>query len=75
MYFDNKSDKKRKPKQTTNSYPQHLRGLPQNRWGGHRTQRQRGFPGWSRGAAGPVKHYTKEECEVVELDMKRRGLI
>lgn len=75
MNYDDKRELNREPKQSINSYPAHLRGLPQNRWGGHRTQRQRGFPRWSRGAAGPVRRYTKEECRVFELDLKRRGLI
>ena len=74
MYFDDQHDtKKRKPKETINSLPMHLRGLSQNRWGGHRNQRMRGFPGWSRGAAGPVKRYTRQECEAYELGMKARG--
>jgi hypothetical protein len=66
-----KLPKKNKP--TVGKLAPHLRGLPQNRFGGHQTQRMRGFPGWSRGAAGAVRRYTKAECKAVELDMKRRG--
>lgn len=65
--------KRHKDKPTAGKLPEHLRGLPQNRFGGHQTQRMRGFPGWSRGAASPVKRYTKSECMIVELDMKARG--
>jgi hypothetical protein len=71
--LDHQNDDCHKTKQTITSLPSHLRGLPQNRWGGHRTQRLRGFRGWSRGSAGPVKRYTKEECKTVEQEMVQHG--
>ena len=36
--------------------PLHLRGLSNNRWGGHKANRMRGFRGSKYGAASPVRH-------------------
>ena len=36
--------------------PSHLRGLSNNRWGGHKANRMRGFSGSQYGAASPVRH-------------------
>ena len=34
----------------------HLRGLSNNRWGGHKANRMRGFRVTKYGAASPVRH-------------------
>ena len=36
--------------------PLHLRGLSNNRWGGHKSNRIRGFKGSTYGAANKGKH-------------------
>mgnify|MGYP001229359365 CR=1 FL=1 len=36
--------------------PMYLRGLSNNRWGGHNANRMRGFRGSKYGAASPVRH-------------------
>ena len=36
--------------------PLHLRGLSNNRWGGHKANRMRGFRGSKYGAASPVRY-------------------
>ena len=51
--------------------PMYLRGLSNNRWGGHKSNRMRGFRGSTYGAASEVRHIlitpelrTKyEECD------------
>jgi len=46
-----------------NDLPAHLRGPRQNRYGGHRTQRLRGFPNQTFGAASEVYVFTAEQRE------------
>ena len=36
--------------------PMYLRGLPNNRWGGDKSNRMRGFRGSTYGAASEVRH-------------------
>ena len=36
--------------------PMYMRGLSNNRWGGHKSNRMRGFRGSTYGAASPVRH-------------------
>ena len=36
--------------------PMYFRGLPNNRWGGHKSNRMRGFRGSTYGAASEVRH-------------------
>ena len=36
--------------------PMYLRGLSTNRWGGHKSNRMRGFRGSTYDAASPVRH-------------------
>ena len=36
--------------------PLHLRGLSNNRWGGHKANRMRGIGGGKYGAASPGRH-------------------
>jgi hypothetical protein len=50
--------------------PDSLRGLPQNRWGGYRTQKQRTFGG-KFGAASEVKRYTPEEIKAFEASRQK----
>ena len=43
-------------KQKLEYIPLHLRGFSNNRWGGHKSNRIRGFKGSTYGAASKVKH-------------------
>ena len=43
-------------KQKLEDMPLHLRGFSNNRWGGHKSNRIRGFKGSTYGAASKVKH-------------------
>lgn len=62
--------KRKKSKKTyVKDLPPELRGLSQNRWGGYRLQRLRGFKGTTYGPAGPVKIYTEEEKRELERQM------
>jgi hypothetical protein len=47
-------------------YPRELRGPPNNRYGGHRALRIRGFRGNTYGPAGPVRRFTREEIREYE---------
>jgi hypothetical protein len=57
-----------------NSYPKDLRGPGQNRWGGHQTQRLRGFRG-TRNPRCPGRRLTPDEFREVERDLLERGVI
>ena len=48
--------------------PMYLRGLSNNRWGGHKSNRMRGFRGSTYGAASEVRHIqiTPELREALE---------
>jgi hypothetical protein len=63
--------KERKP--TLADYPIELRGLPNNRWGGHQSLSLKPFKGSTFGAAGPVKQYTADEIRQFELQMRKSG--
>jgi len=43
-------------KQKLQDMPMYLRGLSNNRWGGHKSNLMRGFRGATYGAASPVRH-------------------
>ena len=43
--------------------PYDLKGLSNNRWGGHQTSRLRGFKDWSRGAASEGTRFSQEQLE------------
>lgn len=43
-------------KQKLQDMPMYLRGLSNNRWGGHKSNRMRGFRGSKYGAASAVRH-------------------
>ena len=43
-------------KQKSEDLPIHLRGLSNNRWGGHKSNKMRGFRGSTYGAASSGKH-------------------
>ena len=54
--------KKKKPKRTQlNDLPLHMRGPAQNRYGGHRTQNMKPFPGSTFGAASHCTVFTEEQ--------------
>ena len=67
------ADKKKK-NATLISYPRHLRGFAQNRFGGHQTQRLRTYGG-KVGAASRVRVLSSAECKAVETDLKKQGKI
>jgi hypothetical protein len=72
----NSWEKPSKGRDTINALPRELRGPSQNRYGGHQTQRLRGF----RGTGGPRKaepcrHQTGEDRVAIEADLRKRGLI
>ena len=52
-------------KQRLSDLPLHLRGLSNNRWGGHSSGHMRGFKGATYGAASPVRkiHLSPKELE------------
>jgi hypothetical protein len=56
-----KSKKKKTKIATLNDYPPELRGPPQNRFGGHRTEAICGFRGNTYGAASECVTYTEEQ--------------
>ena len=45
--------------------PYELRGLPNNRWGGHQTSKLRGFRGSTYGAASKGTRLTQEQLEAL----------
>jgi hypothetical protein len=55
-------------------YPPELRGLSNNRYGGHQTQNLHGFRGNKYGPAGPVKQFTREEIQEYERSIKAREI-
>jgi hypothetical protein len=60
---------------TINAYPRDLRGFAQNRWGGHQSQRLRGYKPQSSNGPRYCRTYTAEEIKEVEADLRRRGII
>lgn len=59
---------------TVNSYSTELRGLPQNKFGGHQTQQLRGF--WTPGVqSGRGRRLSVEERRPIEAALKKQGLI
>ena len=56
-------------------YDPELRGPPQNRFGGYRTQRVRALRGGTYGPAGPCYVYSEEERIAFEVDLRRRGML
>jgi hypothetical protein len=52
-----------KKKPTLNDLPKELRGLPQNKWGGHKTQSMKGYRQNTFGAASPCRSLSKAEIE------------
>ena len=55
-------------KQSLCDLPLHLRGLSNNRWGGHSSGHMRGFKGAKYGAASPVRniHLSPQELSKYE---------
>ena len=56
-------------------YDRSLRGPPQNRFGGHRTQRVRGLRGGTYGPAGPCYTYSDKERMAFEERLRRKGML
>ena len=52
-----------------------LRGPPQNRFGGHRTQRVRGLRGGTYGPASPCYTYSNKERMEFEEGLRRKGML
>ena len=50
--------------------PVHLRGLSNNRWGGHKSNKMRGFRGSSYGAASREKHIPRTPELMAEYENK-----
>lgn len=55
--------------------PRYLQGPAQNRFGGLKTQIMRGFKGNTYGPASRCKVYTKEERQLLEQELKKKGII
>lgn len=66
---DTRTRSKRTKPTRIEHYPIELQGPSQNRWGGHKTQRLRGFRGTTYGAS-PGRQWTKEE--IAEWERKAR---
>ena len=58
-----KHDKPRFKEERVQELPYDLRGLPNNRYGGHQTSRLRGFKGSTYGAASNGTKLTQEQLE------------
>jgi hypothetical protein len=54
---------KKKKTKTLNDLPKELRGMSQNRWGGHKTQNLKGFRQNTYGAASPCRSLSQAEIE------------
>ena len=57
------------------AYELRLRGPAQNRYGGHRTRKLRGFKGNTYGAAGPCRRCSPEERAKIEAKLRAEGTI
>ncbi|MGA7966837.1 MAG: hypothetical protein WCB49_13305 [Gammaproteobacteria bacterium] len=55
--------KKKREKQTIQDYPPELRGLTNNRFGGHQNVQLRGYRGNTFGAATRGRTFSKEEIK------------
>jgi len=68
----NETSNPRKPTQI-DAYPAELRGPTNNKYGGHKMVRMRGYPGNTYGPASEVRHFTKEQCAEYEIKMREDG--
>jgi hypothetical protein len=69
---------KKTKKTTIGDYPEHLKGLGTNRYGGNQLQRERGLKGGTYGPANAGRTYSKEEreafiCEQLGVDPDAKG--
>jgi hypothetical protein len=64
-----KPSKRNKPKRI-DDYPSTLRGPSQNKYGGQKMIRMRGYPGNTYGPASEVRRFTKEQCAEYEIKMR-----
>ena len=57
-------------KQKLEDMPLHLRGFSNNRWGGHKSNRIRGFKGSKYGAASDGKHIQLTPALVTQYEIQ-----
>ena len=55
-----------------NDYPAHLRGLAQNKWGGHRSGYMRTYGG-KFGAASECRSLPRDDIKKLEAEMRAAG--
>lgn len=68
----NEPSKRNKPKRV-DDYPRELRGPAQNKHGGHKMIRMRGYPGNTYGPASQVRQFTMEEIADYERQAREDG--
>ena len=68
--LDSKCNKSRRNEERLQDLPYDLRGLSNNRWGGHKTSKLRGFRGSTYGAASNGTTFTEEQ---LEADAEKHG--
>ena len=60
---NSKGSKSQRKADRMEDLPYELRGLPNNRWGGHKTNKLRGFRGSTYGPASKGTKFTQEQLE------------
>ena len=75
---ESRCNKSRPKEELLQDLPYELRGLSNNRWGGHKTSKLRGFRGSTYGAASKGTKLTQEQLEAFAKKhgfqvSKRRG--
>lgn len=73
IYLDEERKKYRKKRKQVNDFSPHLRGFPQNRYGGHQAQNLRTYRG-KFGGAGPCRSLSREEIKRLEDSGQVPGL-
>jgi hypothetical protein len=63
MKLNSKGRKSQRKANHMEDLPYELRGLPNNRWGGHKTNKLRGFRGSTYGPASKGTKFTQEQLE------------
>ena len=63
MKLNSKGSKSQRKADHMEDLPYELRGLPNNRWGGHKTNKLRGFRGSTYGPASKGTKFTQEQLE------------
>jgi hypothetical protein len=67
------NDGKRRRRSKLNDLPPELRGLPQNKYGGHHGQRMRPLRGSTFGPANEGRTLTPDEIARVEDELREKG--